>query len=297
MRVESHRQQCTYYPETTYQRRDVRKADDARYPMMDEVTVATIERTQGRAVCTTEGEPPKQDEGGGLLSGIGGVFSKFGERCMAAVVSITSGIFSFIRGIMGITGDDPPSPSKTLHGAVHGTLMLGAKTVSGLQTMAYLEPSGRRLHDEEMRLARRIFGSSVVLDAVRIKEGSAGAFSVNNRPFTLGNAIYTKGRKADASLFIHEMVHVWQNQRGGPDYALKALAAQAGDGYNWEKAVAEGKSWAKMNVEQQAQLIEDALDAGFFDGQVEEEASHRFVQNGVDHSNPLRQALRELRAR
>ncbi len=43
MRVESTRQQCTYYPDTTYQRREPRKADGARtYPMMDKGTVETI---------------------------------------------------------------------------------------------------------------------------------------------------------------------------------------------------------------------------------------------------------------
>lgn len=94
-------------------------------------------------------------------------------------------------------------------------------------------------------------------------------FSLNDRPFTSGNTIYLKdhgpSHPEHMSTLVHEVTHVWQHQHGGSDYKLEALWAQSfGEGYVWQNGVAEGKSWVELNPEQQAQLIQDAWDAGYF---------------------------------
>jgi hypothetical protein len=38
-----------------------------------------------------------------------------------------------------------------------------------------------------------------------------------------------------------------------------------GDGYDFAKALRDGKPWTKMNPEQQAQMIQDAFRGAYFD--------------------------------
>jgi hypothetical protein len=87
----------------------------------------------------------------------------------------------------------------------------------------------------------------------------------------MGNTINLPG-KAHAyphqyvSIIIHELVHVWQYQHGGWGYVPNALKAQfIGDGYDFAKALRDGKPWAKMNPEQQGQMIQDAFRGAYFE--------------------------------
>ena len=65
-------------------------------------------------------------------------------------------------------------------------------------------------------------------------------------------------------LLIHEMAHVWQHQNGGSDYMSEALWSQEyGHGYDWQASV-PGTAWEDLEPEQQAELLEDAYDYGFF---------------------------------
>jgi hypothetical protein len=43
------------------------------------------------------------------------------------------------------------------------------------------------------------------------------------------------------------------------------LAQTFGDGYDFGKALSQGKPWAKMNPEQQAQMVQDAFRGVYFD--------------------------------
>jgi hypothetical protein len=127
---------------------------------------------------------------------------------------------------------------------------------------------------------------------VRIKAGFAGVFSLSDRPFTHGHAIYTKGRPLTTELLLHELTHVWQFEHAGADYMTRSLVAQTrGDAYDWSKAVAEGKSWSELNPEQQAQLVQSAYAHGFFDG-----PNKQLVIGGSDYSAYARSALAQLRA-
>lgn len=143
--------------------------------------------------------------------------------------------------------------------------MAGGNAISALQTVTGLEPAGRSLTDRETRLLRKIYGDSIDYPKVEIVEGGAGVFSINPRPFALGNRIYLKDRTQNDAVVIHEMAHVWQFQNGGTNYMSESLVSQVmGKGYDWSLSVPE-TPWKALEPEQQAQLLEDAARAGFFD--------------------------------
>jgi hypothetical protein len=171
-------------------------------------------------------------------------------------------------------------------------LLLGlGRGVSAIQTLLGVEPVGRKLSDREIALLRKVYGDSIDYDQVRIKEGSAGLFSLNDRPFTHGNTIYMKDNTVTDELLVHEMGHVWQHQNGGTDYMSEALMSQWwGDGYDWEKSV-PGTAWKDLQPEQQSEFLEKAFASGYFDG-----PGRTFVHNGVDYTDYLEEALRQVRA-
>ncbi len=158
-------------------------------------------------------------------------------------------------------------------------LLLGLKINSGWQTWWGLEHIGRPPDGTERQILSQVFGSSVELDAIRIKAGYAGILNIgkdngftlynNQRAITIGNTIYMKnnppGQPGWYSTLVHETTHVWQNQNGGTDYMGEALHAQFTAGYGYGDDISNNKkSWAMLNPEQQAQLIQDAYDNGYF---------------------------------
>jgi hypothetical protein len=133
-------------------------------------------------------------------------------------------------------------------------------------------PDKRPLSESELVAARKVFASGLKYEPVRIeKMGGFTELLNGSRAYTLGNTINLPG-KAHAyphqyvSVIIHELVHVWQYQRDGWGYIPNALVAQTvGDGYDFAKALRQGKPWTKMNPEQQAQMLQDAFRGVYFD--------------------------------
>ena len=157
----------------------------------------------------------------------------------------------------------------TIGGLVDGVLLAGARAASAVQVVAHLEERERTLTPDEVDQLRAIFADAIDYAAVRIKEGDAGVFSLNRRPFTTGNTVYMKMSPSDAAwkgTLVHEMVHVWQYQNGGADYQSKSLAAQyiTRDAYQWQSALLEEKPWPSLNPEDQGALIEHLFLLGFF---------------------------------
>jgi len=147
---------------------------------------------------------------------------------------------------------------------VDGVLLLAGRGISAIQTLVGLEPVGRKLTESEIATLREVYGDSIDYDAIRIKKGDAGLFSLNDRPFTHGNTVYMKNKTITDELLVHEMAHVWQHQNGGSDYMSEALWSQEkGHGYDWKKSV-PGTPWEDLEPEQQAELLEDAYGHGFF---------------------------------
>jgi hypothetical protein len=117
----------------------------------------------------------------------------------------------------------------------------------------------RWLTAAEQALARTVFGSGIRPERVRIF-----AQPVFPRPFTPGSAgivypvaeslaDFTEGTLADQATFVHEMVHVWQAQRG----VILALAKiKAGDTDTAYRYDLDQQAFPEMNIEQQARLVE-----------------------------------------
>jgi hypothetical protein len=178
--------------------------------------------------------------------------------------------------------------------SIDASLMWVGRIVSAIQTQLGVEPVGRKLDSSEIATLRSVYGNSINYSNIRIKEGSAGVFNIAKAAFTHGNTIYIPKNylPLKPSLLIHEAAHVWQHQNGGIDYLSEALWAQnAGDGYKFGKALVENKSWSQMNPEQQAELLEEAYDQGFFDT-----PSSSFFHEGRNYTAFIRDAVAQVRA-
>lgn len=210
-----------------------------------------------------------------FAGGVGNLFSgRFGE-----------GLGQMGKGLLKVFVQTPTDA---------GLMILG-RAVSAVQTLAGLEPPGRKLKSSELATLRKVFGNSVDYASVRIKEGRVGVFGLPQRPFTHGDTIYIppKSLPLNQETLVHEMAHVWQHQNGGTDYMSEALWAQnLGDGYNLLKGLREGKTWPELNPEQQAELLGAAVREGFFDG-----PNQRFEYEGADYTDYLKAALAQVRQR
>lgn len=179
-------------------------------------------------------------------------------------------------------------------------LMVTGRTLSAVQTLVGVEPVARTLDADEIADLYKIYGNGINYSRVRLKEGRVALFSLAGRAFTHGDTIYVPPRllggdgRADRSLLVHEMAHVWQHQHEGTSYMSRALYAQKfGDGYDFAKALREGKSWQQMNPEQQAEIIQHAHARGFFEHPDDKPTS--LVIEGTDYADLMRGVMHTLR--
>lgn len=164
---------------------------------------------------------------------------------------------------------------------VGGVVDAGARVLQGVADIAQvglgLAPPSRGLTADEVAMLKEVYGDSIDYDSVRIKFGGPLNADINGRARVIGNTIYMPKEYAGKPLFetdaagnktlteygetlYHEAAHVWQGQNGGGDYIHKALWGQiAGDGYDYQKAINEGKSFAQMNPEQQGDYLSEKL--------------------------------------
>jgi hypothetical protein len=124
----------------------------------------------------------------------------------------------------------------------------------------------RSLTPGEGALGREVFGAALDLDRVRIL-----ALPLWRRAFVTGPRLIVwpaAALPADLSTaplalqaaFVHELVHVWQAQRG---VRLLPAKLRAGDGpraYAYD--LTTGADFAALNIEQQAMVVEHAFLAG-----------------------------------
>lgn len=189
-------------------------------------------------------------------------------------------------------------------------ILAAVNLVSAIQRFFGAEPEGRRLTPEEIAELEKIFSGAVALKKVRIKEGKIGVMSASGRAFTVGNTIYIPGENGAGYgpagsrgymiLLAHETTHVWQYQNGGTRYMMASLRAQASsywrgrnvhEAYDFELGISAGKKWARLNPEQQAELIEQCYANGYFDN-----GETVFNYCGRDHTKYARSAVTQLRA-
>ena len=196
------------------------------------------------------------DAAGHLLKG------EFGEAGKTFLGAFASAGGRIIGGVVDMA-------VRGLHGA--------ADIVS---TGLFLQQPSRGLTDEEKDFLRSVYGDSIDVDAIRVRRGG-GTELFGAAPHTIGNTIHMReesdfgtdyfnedGTLTEDGLILlaHEAAHVWQNQNGGGDYLHKSIGSQlaawisGGDrngAYEWESAFTAGVSFADMNPEQQAEIIEE----------------------------------------
>ncbi|MBL8921835.1 MAG: hypothetical protein JNJ54_23460 [Myxococcaceae bacterium] len=147
---------------------------------------------------------------------------------------------------------------------------LGWALARVVQTVGAASAAPRRHLDErERRILEAIFGPALDTGAIEVREALEGLINVSRRAFVIENTMYLPlpVRAVPTHLLVHEATHVWQFQNGGHAYITDSLAAQSfGDGYQLEKGLLQGRSWAELNCEQQATLVEHAWEQGCFEG-------------------------------
>lgn len=123
----------------------------------------------------------------------------------------------------------------------------------------------RRLTPGERALAGEMFGSGLDADRVRIF-----AMPVWNRAFVAGPGLIVwpaATARCDLAgpgaplhvqaVLVHELTHVWQAQHGVSLILAKIRAGDRGAAYAYD--LAGGQSFAAMNIEQQAMVVEHAF--------------------------------------
>ena len=116
----------------------------------------------------------------------------------------------------------------------------------------------RKLNNNEIALARSVFGESIELDKIHLKTAwwvlKNYAVSPNgNIYFNQANWIadFSKASISKQSWLIHELTHIWQLQNG-----LKVVrGALINRRYNY--VLIAGKPFIKYGIEQQARMVED----------------------------------------
>jgi len=168
---------------------------------------------------------------------------------------------------MGAKAESPETPGSETNAPAQPVRLVAAAAPTGEKL-----PGTRPLLETEEALLRKVFGAGLKYPPVRLTRMSTVVATLNgSRAFTVRNTLHLPARCYSAmaqypSLLVHEMVHVWQYQHEGLSYAPNALWAQlGGDGYDFAKALRERKPWNKMNPEQQAQMIQEAFRAVYFD--------------------------------
>jgi hypothetical protein len=170
---------------------------------------------------------------------------------------------------------------------------LGWALARVVQTVGAASRAPRRLLDErERHVLETIFGPALDPDVIEVREALEGLINVSRRAFVIENTMYLPlpERAVPTHLLVHEATHVWQFQNGGHAYITDSLHAQSlGDGYQLEKGLLAGRTWAELNCEQQATLVEHAWQQGCFEGRP-------FVIRGRDWTAAFEAARTEWRA-
>lgn len=231
---------------------------------------------------------------GDFLSGIpviGGILSGFFHWVGDVVSAVFDLVAAVIKGVLGIVAGVVAGVVRIVGGGIGGLLSWDAavfvkgvgdivsgvagavvlilgKFTGAIQAILLLQWGERPLTQHEHSILWRVFRGSVALYNVRVIEGFAGLFSINSRPFTLGNTIYMKDTDpaTNPHVLVHECTHVWQYQNLGARYTTDALWAQStvqGDAYDWEAEIARGRlRWEEFNAEAQGKFMEDLYRRG-----------------------------------
>jgi len=123
---------------------------------------------------------------------------------------------------------------------------------------------GTPLTTDQVDMLRPIFRESVDYKKVRLHDRMPKFITKKAYAFVLWNTINFRST-ITKDVLVHEMVHIWQYQRFGSPYILRALLAQASKaGYDYGgieqlyAGVTSGRAFTDFNFEQQGDIIQDA---------------------------------------
>ncbi|MEM1121358.1 MAG: hypothetical protein AAGJ18_12975 [Bacteroidota bacterium] len=123
----------------------------------------------------------------------------------------------------------------------------------------------RPMHDWEIQLAQSIFGNSIDYQPVRIDE-RAWLGPKQYHFFYVSFHLINSWEQMPNHILIHELMHIWQYQRIGAIYTVRALIAQRTRmGYDYggirgiQEKIANGQSLLDFNLEQQADVVADCF--------------------------------------
>lgn len=128
----------------------------------------------------------------------------------------------------------------------------------------------RRLTMNEMFLAQLVFRRSIDYHRVRVHDHGYVPFQPGRSGMTPNGEIYMKGLPSNdyaedpqqlKALFIHEMVHVWQEQNRVLNPIRSAIGNALRHGLIYSRAyrytLDPGRDLLDYRIEQQAQIVED----------------------------------------
>ncbi len=121
----------------------------------------------------------------------------------------------------------------------------------------------RPLTNNEIALAQTVYGTSIDYSPIRIDERAHAGPRFFRFCYVSFNIINSWGKMHD-NILIHELMHIWQYQRYGAIYMVRALMAQhtnCGYDYGGVRALKlrrkKGEGLVDFNLEQQGDIIAD----------------------------------------
>ena len=121
----------------------------------------------------------------------------------------------------------------------------------------------RPLQDWEIKMAKTVYGNSIDYQLVRIDETAWAGPKQYHFCYVSFNLINCWKRMAN-HILIHELMHIWQYQKMGAIYMIRALIAQHTHmGYNYggveaiQKKLTNKERLLDFNFEQQADVVAD----------------------------------------
>jgi hypothetical protein len=147
-----------------------------------------------------------------------------------------------------------------------GELVIYALEVGGIgeiyETIAdFIKFNTRAMTDDEIKLAKTVFGNSINYNLIRIDEYAVLGPSFSGREYVSFHTINGWG-KIDPGTLIHELTHVWQYEKMGAMYMPRALHGNSKPGFYDYGGVPTlianaGKGMDAFNPEQQGDIMED----------------------------------------
>ena len=127
----------------------------------------------------------------------------------------------------------------------------------------FLKYNSRPLTPNEIKLAKSVYGETIDYQFIRLDERAHIGPRFYRFCYVSFNLVNSWG-SMHPSIFIHELMHVWQYQQYGAIYMIRALIAQhtyCGYDYGGIKALKarrkKGEGLTDFNLEQQGDIIAD----------------------------------------